>query len=131
MKTLIAEDDFTNRLVLQELLKGFGPCHVAVNGKEAVEAAHAARDMQEPYDLICLDIMMPLMSGQEALRLIRDQEEAQGVLSTHGTKILMTTALDDVKNVRSAFYNLCDGYLPKPIQKYNLLEELRNLKLIS
>ena len=38
MKTLI----FTSRLLLQELLKGYGPSHVAVNGKEAVEATRLA-----------------------------------------------------------------------------------------
>lgn len=130
MNTLIAEDDFASRLLLQSLLKNFGPCHVAVNGKEAVEAACAAREMKEPYDLICLDIMMPEMSGQEALRRIRDHEEAHGVLSTHGSKILMTTALDDVKNVRKAFYNLCDGYLTKPIEQDVLLGNLKKLGLI-
>ncbi len=130
MKTLIAEDDFTSRLLLQGLLKNFGPCHVAVNGKEAVEAARIARETEEPYDLICLDIMMPEMTGQEALRMIREHEETLGVLSTRGTKIIMTTALDDIKNVRNAFYNLCDGYLAKPIQQDMLLRELHKFGLV-
>ena len=78
MKTLIVEDDFTSRLLLQELLKGYGPAHVAVNGKEAVEAARMAMDAGEPYDLICLDIMMPEMDGHGALKEIRAQEEARG-----------------------------------------------------
>lgn len=131
MKTLVVEDDFTSRLLLQELLKGYGPCHVAVNGREAVEAAGAALETGEPYDLICLDIMMPEMDGQEALRRIREQEEARGILSTKGAKIVMTTALGDVKNVSAAYKSLCDGYLNKPIEKAKLLEELRKLKLIS
>ena len=42
MKTLIVEDDFTSRLLLQELLKHYGPAHIAVNGKEAVEAVRLA-----------------------------------------------------------------------------------------
>ena len=130
MKTLIVEDDFTSRLLLQELLKSYGPLHVAVNGKEAVEAAIAAREAGEPYDLICLDIMMPEMDGQEALRRIREQEEARNTLSSNGAKIVMTTALDDIKNVSAAYQSLCDGYLTKPIQKAKLLEELRKLELI-
>ena len=64
MKTLIVEDDFTSRLYLQELLKGYGPTHIAVNGKEAIEATHLALEAGEPYNLICLDIMMPEMDGQ-------------------------------------------------------------------
>ena len=131
MKTLIVEDDFTNRLLLQELLKSYGLCHVAVNGKEGVDAALLARETGEPYDLICLDIMMPEMDGQEALRNIRDNEEARGVLSTKGSKIIMTTALGDVKSVNAAFTSLCDGYLTKPINKEKLVEELRKLKLVS
>jgi two-component system, chemotaxis family, chemotaxis protein CheY len=131
MKTLIVEDDFTSRLLLQELLKNFGPSHIAINGKEAVEAVRLALEAGEPYELICLDIMMPEMDGQEALRQIREQEEETGILSSNGTKIVMTTALGDPKNVVAAFGSLCDAYLTKPIQKAKLLAELRKLKLIK
>jgi len=131
MKTLIVEDDFTSRLLLQELLKSYGTSHIAVNGKEAVDAVRLALEAGEPYDLICLDIMMPEMSGQEALRNIREQEEARGILSWNGTKIVMITALDNPKSILDAFYSLCDAYLTKPIEKARLMEELRKLKLIS
>jgi two-component system chemotaxis response regulator CheY len=131
MKTLIVEDDFTSRLLLQEILKSYGPVHIAVNGKEAVEAARVALEGDDPYDLICLDIMMPEMSGQEALRQIRGQEEARGTLSSNGAKIMMTTAVADPKNVFAAFSGLCDAYLTKPIHKAKLLDELRKLKLIK
>jgi two-component system chemotaxis response regulator CheY len=131
MKTLIVEDDFTSRLLLQEILKPYGPSHVAVNGREAVEAVRLALEANEPYDLICLDIMMPEMDGQAALKDIRAQEKARGILSSDGAKIVMTTALGDIRNVSAAYNSLCDGYLTKPIQKAKLLEELRTLKLIS
>ena len=71
MKALIVEDDFTSRLLLQGLLQPFGVCHVCINGKEAVEAFKIALDQKEPYDLVCLDIMMPEMDGQTALKEIR------------------------------------------------------------
>ncbi len=131
MKTLIVEDDFSSRLLLQEFLKSYGESHIAVNGKEAVEAVRVSLEWGLPYDLICLDIMMPEMDGQEALRLIRDLEEAQGILSTHGAKIVMTTAIDDSHNVMAAFHNLCDGYLTKPINKTQLVATLRKLSLIQ
>ena len=131
MKTLIVEDDFTSRLLLQELLKGYGPTHIAVNGKEAVEAARTALDAGDPYELICLDIMMPEMDGQQALLEIRGLEEARGINSSKGAKIMMTTALNDLKNVSAAYASLCDAYLTKPIQKAKLIGELRNLKVIS
>ena len=117
MKTLIVEDDFTSRLLLQEILKRHGVVHIAVNGREAIEAVGGAMDAGEPYDLVCLDIMMPVMDGVEALKAIRQMEEARGIYSSQGAKIFMTTALADLKNVVQAFHGLCDAYLLKPIEK--------------
>ena len=131
MNTLIVEDDFTSRLLMQELLKTYGPSHVAVNGKEAVQAVRAALAAKEPYNLICLDIMMPEMDGQEALKEIRASEEACGVFSTAGAKIVMTTAVKNMKSVSTAFNSLCDAYLVKPIEKTKLLEALRQLGLLK
>jgi two-component system chemotaxis response regulator CheY len=131
MKTLVVEDDFTSRLLLQELMKNYGTVHMAVNGKEAVDAVEKALAVNEPYDLVCLDIMMPEMDGQEALTKIRLLEEARGTLSTEGAKIVMTTALDDVKSVSKAYEKLCDGYLVKPIDKARLTAQLRDLKLVK
>ena len=131
MKTLIVEDDFTSRLLLQEFLKDYGPSHIAVNGKEALQAARNALEAGAPYDLICMDIMMPEMDGQEALKEIRALEEAQGINSSNGAKVVMTTALGDLKSVSNAYISLCDAYLTKPIQKAKLMEELRKLNLIA
>ena len=131
MKTLIVEDDFTSRVLMQELLKEFGPCDLAANGREAVYAVQDALEKKAPYDLICLDIMMPKMDGHEALKKIRALEEEQGTLSSSGAKIIMTTALSDIENVGNAYSELCDAYLVKPIIKAKLREELGNLGLIE
>jgi two-component system, chemotaxis family, chemotaxis protein CheY len=130
MKILIAEDDFTSRLLLQEILKYYGTSHVAVNGKEAVEAVSIAIETGEPYDLICLDIMMPEMDGQEALGKIRQMEASAGITGIKRTKIVMTTTLTDKENVINAARHQCDYFLAKPIHKARLLEELRRMKLI-
>jgi two-component system chemotaxis response regulator CheY len=131
MKTLIVEDNFLNRMLLQEYLKGYGECHIAVNGKEAVDAVRAALESGAPYDLICLDIMMPEMDGQEALKKIRAVEESYMIIHGRNSVIIMTTALKDLKNVTEAYNNMCDGYITKPIRKEKFLEDLRKLKLIS
>jgi two-component system chemotaxis response regulator CheY len=131
MKTLIVEDDFTSRMYLQEILKKYGPTNVALNGKEAVDAVRAAVEAGEPYDLITLDIMMPEMDGQAALNEIRRVEEAGGITSIYGAKVIMTTALDDSKNILASFKGQCDVYLTKPVDKARLLGELRKLKLIE
>jgi len=131
MKTLIVEDECTGRLLLQELLKEYGPTHIAVDGQEAVDAARAALDAGEPYELICLDIMMPRMNGHQALKEIRAMEEAKGLISTEGARIIMTTALKDLKNVSEAYKSLCDKYLVKPIRMESLMDALREYRLIE
>ncbi|MCX7823677.1 MAG: response regulator [Syntrophobacterales bacterium] len=131
MKTLIVEDDFTSRVLLQEILCHYGPCHIAVNGKEAVEAVKVAIEAGEPYDLICLDIMMPGMDGHEALQKIREIEERHGFFSKRGAKIVMVTALHNIKNISLAYKNLCDAYIIKPLDKNKLLDELKKLRLIA
>ncbi len=133
MKTLIVEDDFTSRLLLQEYLSRYGDCHIAVNGREAVDAFRAAGKAGAGYDLICLDIMLPEMDGQEALTQIRAAEEANGMISTDvaAVRIVMTSALDDVKTVSTAFRGLCDAYLVKPIDLSVLQARLEAFGLIS
>jgi two-component system chemotaxis response regulator CheY len=130
MRTLIVEDDFTSRLLLQTFLAKYGECHVAVNGKEAITAFRAARESAQFYDLICMDIMMPEMDGQTAIKEIRAIETADGTLSTNGAKIIMTTALDDVKNVVQSFQSLCDAYLFKPIDTGKLVGHMRDFHLV-
>lgn len=127
MKALIVEDDFTSRLLLQELLKPYGNSHVAVNGLEAVKVCTESIKNNNPYELICLDIMMPEMDGQTALKKIRDLEEQAGYDSTKRAMIVMTTALGDVQTVMGAYYELCDGYLVKPFSKDQLEGELKRL----
>jgi two-component system chemotaxis response regulator CheY len=131
LKILIAEDDFTCRKLLQSFLSEYGDCFVAINGREAVEAVKDAFDEGRPYDLICLDIMMPEMDGHEALKVIRRLENDRGVVGLDRVKVIMTTALDDSASVMNAFKSGCEGYIVKPFSKRNLLKEMEKLGLIS
>ena len=132
MKTLIVEDDFTSRLLLQKILSPFGECTLATNGEEAVQAFMDSKTQSAaPYDLICLDIMMPGMDGQTALGKIREIEKDVGIEHGKGAKIIMMTALKDKKNVMTAFYEFCDAYMVKPIDKAKLMEHLRNFELLK
>lgn len=130
MKTLIVEDDFTARLVLQKFLSLYGECHIAVNGREGVDAFRMAMESGEGYNLVCMDILLQEMNGEEALRQIRALEESQGVLSSSGAKIIMTTAVEDVKDVIRSFQHLCGAHLIKPIHLADLLKHLRNFGLV-
>ncbi|HSQ42674.1 MAG TPA: response regulator [Fibrobacteraceae bacterium] len=131
MKSLIVEDDFTCRLLLQKLLEPFGVCHAAADGEEALQAFESSRAERGPYDLICLDIMMPGMDGHEVLHRIRETETQSLRMGLHSSKVVMVTALNDKSNVFSAFREQCDGYLTKPIQKQKLIQLLTDLQLFN
>jgi len=127
MKILIAEDDFTSRKILQQYLKPFGDADIAVNGKEVVSAFSKALKDQAPYELVCLDIMMPEMDGQTALTNIRKLETNFDINYPDSARIIMTTALSDGKNVLGAFKSGAEAYLTKPIDKIKLYEQLEKL----
>jgi len=129
-RMLLVEDDFTSRLVLQTFLSRYGDCHVAVNGREAVDAFRHASEQGQTYDLICMDIMMPEMDGPEAVRRIRAIEHARGILSARGAKITMTTTIGDMRKVFQCFKELCDAYLVKPIDLTKLLGLMKNWQLV-
>jgi len=131
MRILVVEDDFVSRRLLCAFMAPYGSCDVAVDGEEAVKAVRLALDDNHPYDLICLDVMMPNMNGQIALRKIRELEREHEILVGDGARVIMTTALGDAKNVMQAFKGDCDAYIIKPIDKAKLIEELQKLGLIK
>ncbi len=131
MRVLIVEDDFVSRKILQRILAAYGECDIAVDGREAVEAFRLALDEAVPYNLVCMDIMLPRMDGQEALRQIRQLEAEKGVHEMNAAKVVMTTAMDDKKQVTQAFYKGgAASYFTKPIDEDKLVAELRILGLI-
>ena len=130
MKSLIVDDDFFSRRILQTMLAGYGECHVAVDGKEALFAFKQALAEESPYDVICLDIMMPEMTGQEVLKKMREIEASKNILGSSSAKVIMTTALDDKENIKTAFREQCESYLIKPISKAKLLSVLDEFGLI-
>ncbi len=130
MKTLIVEDDPTCCVLLQTILEEYGPVQTAGNGKQAIEIVRESLNKKEPFNLICMDIMMPEMNGQQAVSAIRTMEEEREMFS-NGATIIMTTSIDDEESAKIAYANFCDLYVVKPIEKGPLLEELRKLGLIK
>ena len=100
MRILIVEDDFASRKFMMNFMSAYGDCDGTVDGMEAVEAYMMALEDEQPYDLICLDVMMPVMDGYQVLNTIRNMEKQRGIEGDDRVKIIMMTALNEQKNVR-------------------------------
>lgn len=132
MKILIVEDDFLTRSLLSTLLSEYGVCHVTADGDQALAAVKKAYAEHSPYDLICLDIVMPGRDGQQTLDDIRTIEEFHGVSGLEACKVIMITALADSENIMRAFHQgKCEAYLTKPLDRDKLFSLLRELGLVS
>ncbi|MDQ7831046.1 MAG: response regulator [Desulfovibrionaceae bacterium] len=128
MKILVVEDDATSRGVLHAILSEFGQCDLAADGEEGLAVFEQAFSRKEPYDLVCLDILLPRMDGQEVLRRIRRLESSAEAGQGGETKVVMITALSDPKNVVEAFYRGgATAYVPKPIDRDHLFQVLGKL----
>ncbi|MBI5844381.1 MAG: response regulator [Deltaproteobacteria bacterium] len=114
---LLVEDSETNRFVIRAYLKNT-PCriHIAENGAKAVE-----KFMAQPFDVVLMDMQMPVMDGYEALSLIRKWEKEN---REKKTPIIAMTADakedDEVRYIDTGF----DALLAKPIKKNSLLTML-------
>lgn len=131
MKILIAEDDLASRKFLYKFLSAYGDCDLTIDGEEALDAVRMAWDERQPYDLICLDIMMPNMDGYQALRTIRELEAEHGINGDGRVKIIMTTALNQTTNVFEAFDAGCEAYAAKPIDTAKFTEVMHKLGLLN
>ena len=131
MKILIAEDDLASRKFLSKFLLRFGEVDMVVDGMEALDAYLMAIKENCPYDLICLDIMMPKVDGVKVLKAIRDYEAKQGVLPEQRVNVIMTTALAETDYVKKAFEIGCEAYAAKPIDTNKLQEVMKKLGLLE
>jgi two-component system chemotaxis response regulator CheY len=130
MRSLVVDDEMVCRMMLSGLLAPHGECDAAANGEEALAKYKEAIERGTPYDLICLDIRMPGMGGQDVLKQIRADEASRSVDEGDAVKVIMTTAMDDPDNVIDAYRSRCDIYLNKPIEADRLQEELVYFSLV-
>jgi len=130
MRCLIVEDNELAREGLRYFLADQAEIELAVNGREAVDAFEAARARQKPFDLVLLDIIMPVMDGQQALKLIRLAEQDSPSEAREKTVIIMTSALNSPENMEEALWEGdCTDYLVKPIVRADLMAMLRRYGL--
>lgn len=130
MRILLAEDDYVTRKFMTNFLSKYGECDVTVDGMEALDAFTMALEDEEPYDLVCLDVMMPVMDGYQALKGIRDLERERKTPLDEAVKVIMATALNGERDIKMAFDLGCTVYSGKPIDQDKFEEALSQLGLI-
>jgi CheY-like chemotaxis protein len=116
---LIADDSHDNRALVRAYLRTTPyVLDEAVNGREAV-----ARFTSHRYDVVLMDIQMPVMDGFEAVRAIRRWEQEHDAART---PIIALTASAFEEAVREAREAGCDVHLSKPVKKQTLLRAIRD-----
>ncbi|MGT2883806.1 response regulator transcription factor [Streptococcus ferus] len=116
LKILLAEDEEQLSRVYTAALSHQGyDVDQASNGQEAVDLAQ-----ENPYDLMILDIMMPVKTGLEALKEIREKGDK--------THVIMLTAMSEIDDRVTGLDAGADDYLTKPISLKELLARLRSME---
>ncbi|MBF0123873.1 MAG: response regulator [Magnetococcales bacterium] len=131
MKILIADDELQNRKLMRDFLKPLGQCDMASDGKAALDLFVADLEDGDPYDIVFLDIMMPVMDGQKALSKMRAAEKRLAP-EARETAIIMVTGMDSSMQAMQAYFKGgCTDYLTKPVTRQSLLDKLQTLGLIE
>ncbi len=132
MKFLLVEDDYVSAMVLVNIMSPYGECRMAANGREAVTAFREALDTDKPFDAAIMDIVMPVMDGQEALREIRKIEAERGIGGSDMLKVIMLTCVEDYDSVMSSFKDgQVEAFLNKPLDEDKLKAHLRKSGLLE
>jgi CheY-like chemotaxis protein len=119
MKVLLVEDNELNLEIAREILQAEGiRITVAANGEEAVERFKESEEGE--FDLVLMDIMMPVMNGYEASQTIRslDRQDAKNV------PIVAMTANAYEEDVKNAFSAGMNAHIPKPVDVDLLIQVL-------
>lgn len=117
LRILLAEDQAANAYLLQAMLRPGGHAiDVAINGQLAVQLWR-----ERPYDVVLMDLQMPVLDGLGATREIRQAEAAEG---RRRTPIIAISAHAFETDVQRSLDTGCDAHLNKPVAKPDLLAAL-------
>jgi len=122
-KILLADDNPMNLDLTARLLKKKGhQVTTAENGKEAVDLF-----LEDTFDIILMDLEMPLISGIEATRQIRAKEKASAIDTPDYTPIVAMTAHDQETERTACLVVGMDGFISKPVDIKTLSQTMQEI----
>lgn len=123
LHVLIAEDNEINALMARSVLEKAGnTVHHVRDGKAAVDAVRAAR-VRRPFDIVLMDLHMPVMDGLDAIALIRKHEEEKGLAAI---PIMVLSADSQEKTRHDVLSHGANGFVTKPLDPHELVEAVRH-----
>lgn len=148
MRILIVEDDLISRKLLEKILSPVGRCDLAASGDEAIRLFGQRIAEGQGYRLVCLDIMLPAIDGQQVefarrgvlpgadgqqvLKALRLMEREHCIPRAKQARIFMISALSSAEHIREAFERGgCDEYIIKPVDRATLYSLLAKQGLIQ
>lgn len=126
-RMLIIEDEFLSRNLLANYLRDFGHCDVAVDGEEAIAALRESWAARKPYELVFLDLRLPLKDGQTVLRELRALEDSLEVPTAEACKVIMVSALSEDEHQTDTVTYRVAAFIPKPYTRSRIEKEVRRL----
>lgn len=124
MKIMIVDDETISRKILIQKMMMIGTCTAVEDSPAALNLFDKALADKEPFDLITLDISMPKMDGRQLLSIIRKKEKELKIPKDKRVRIIMVTSRMNVSTIKECIKLGCDGYITKPVNKYQLLGNL-------
>jgi len=126
MNILVVEDDPLALSVLTLIIEPFAKFDTATDGEHAIQKYILAYD-KAPYDVVFLDLHLPRFDGQTVLEKIRQIEKEEGLEKKHRSHIVITTVVPSSEKILHDFSDLYDGYLEKPVNRQEIICQLRSL----
>lgn len=125
MRILIVDDDYVSRAKLKAVLSKYGDCDGVQNGKIAISIVESAIQEGLPYDIITIDINMPVIDGNYVLHEIKHSEALYSIVKN--AKIIIVSKLDSVP----PHYREFDAFCQKPVSAEQIDKVMKGLGFTS